>query len=199
VIGIDFALYKGIHAPNIIAIGYFIILPLLSITVVIASLNMVSASNEEEIKQQDKTVPSNDITYKKGELKKQGAPLIVNSASTLTDAQITDIVNKVDQLITTKQVFLDPDLTLDRLARKVGIPARKISLSVNHVYGRNISQVINEYRIERAKQLLINTDKSITQIYFDSGFQTKSNFNREFARLTEQTPSAFRRSHLQQK
>ena len=73
---------------------------------------------------------------------------------------------------------------------------RQISAAINQVYGRNISQVVNEYRIERAKTLLLTTDKAITQIYFDSGFQTKSNFHREFSRMTQQTPSAFRRANI---
>jgi AraC-like DNA-binding protein len=108
---------------------------------------------------------------------------------------VKDIVHKIDVLLTTKEVFLDPDLTLDRLARKACIPARQISAAINQVYGRNVSQVVNEYRIERAKTLLTSSDKNITQIYLDSGFQTKSNFNREFNRVTQQTPSAFRRSN----
>jgi len=179
-IGIDFAFYDGAHALNIITIGYFIILPFLSGTVVVLSLSMVPESSDEETKEE----------YKAELTEKAKAP----SSSVLTEKEINNIVSKIDSLITAKEVFLDPDLTLDRLARKAGIPARQISISINQVYGRNVSQVINEYRIERAKQLLISTDKPITQIYFDSGFQTKSNFNREFTRVTEQTPSAFRRS-----
>ncbi|WP_413700825.1 helix-turn-helix domain-containing protein [Psychromonas sp. KJ10-10] len=154
------------------------------------SLSMVPRSKHEEINDKEK----NHKRVEKGSKARSAEKLKSSSSSVLAEIEINQIVSKIDSLITTKEVFLDPDLTLDRLARKAGIPARQISISINQVYGRNVSQVINEYRIERAKQLLISTDNPITQIYFDSGFQTKSNFNREFARVTQQTPSAFRRS-----
>ena len=89
-------------------------------------------------------------------------------------------------------LFLDPDLTLAKIARKVGIPARQISAAINRTASQNVSQWVNHYRIEHAKKLLATTSAPITQIYLDSGFQTKSNFHREFSRLTKQTPSAYR-------
>uniref|UniRef100_UPI002897E263 helix-turn-helix domain-containing protein n=1 Tax=Rhizobium rhizoryzae TaxID=451876 RepID=UPI002897E263 len=65
---------------------------------------------------------------------------------------------------------------------------------VNRTLGQNISQVVNGYRIGEAQHLLSETDRSITAIMFDSGFYTKSNFNREFTRITGMTPSDYRRS-----
>jgi len=51
-----------------------------------------------------------------------------------------------------KSLYFDPDLTLDRLSRKLGIPAKQISIAVNLVHKKNISKLINQYRIEHAKQ-----------------------------------------------
>ena len=45
-----------------------------------------------------------------------------------------------------------------------------------------------------AKRLLASSDLPVTAILFDVGFQTKSNFNREFLRVTGMTPSDYRRS-----
>nr|WP_235690549.1 AraC family transcriptional regulator [Aeromonas hydrophila] len=83
-------------------------------------------------------------------------------------------------------------ITLARLSRKLGIPAKQISSAVNLVRQQSIPRVINEYRIAHARQALLNTDESITQILMNAGFQTKSNFNREFQRITGLTPSQFR-------
>ncbi|MEZ8387612.1 helix-turn-helix domain-containing protein, partial [Vibrio splendidus] len=44
------------------------------------------------------------------------------------------------------------------------------------------------------KTLLMQSDEAITDIFLSSGFQTKSNFNREFSRITGQTPSEYRSS-----
>ena len=180
-LAIDFAIFSGQHTLLILTIGHAILLPILAITVIMMSLSMAPSQNETYSEEQD--------TIHQEALKdKTSAPL--------TDDEVSDIVHKIDVLLSTKEVFLDPDLTLDRLARKACIPARQISSAINQTYGRNISQVVNEYRIERAKTLLLTTDKAITQIYLDSGFQTKSNFHREFSRVTQQTPSAFRRSNM---
>ncbi|UXI00979.1 helix-turn-helix domain-containing protein [Photobacterium sp. TY1-4] len=97
-------------------------------------------------------------------------------------------------LLHEQALYLDPNLTLTVLARKTGIPARQLSAAVNRQTGLNVSQLINQYRIEKARQLLKETDFSITEIYGMAGFNTKSNFNREFSRLTAMTPSAYRRS-----
>ncbi len=53
---------------------------------------------------------------------------------------------------------------------------------------------MNEYRIAEARRLLRETDLAVTQVMLEAGFQTKSNFNREFLRATGKTPSDFRRT-----
>ncbi len=105
-----------------------------------------------------------------------------------------DIVSAIDILMRERQLYRDPNLTLDRLARRACIPARQVSGALNRTWGRNISQVINEYRVEEAKRLLIETRQTIVVVMLEAGFQTKSNFNREFYRVTGTTPSDFRRS-----
>ncbi|MCC5900581.1 MAG: helix-turn-helix transcriptional regulator [Halomonas sp.] len=178
-LAIDFEVFAGAHALTILTIGHAVLLPVLTVAVILVSLSIAPVVNESASQEQQE---------KPTEKRKE------KSNQPLTDDEVRGIVEKVDRLLVSQQVFLDPDLTLDRLARKTCIPARQISTSINRVYGRNVSQFVNEYRIERAKMLLISTDSTVTQIYLDSGFQTKSNFNREFFRVTGQTPSAFRRS-----
>ena len=89
--------------------------------------------------------------------------------------------------------YLNPDLTLTLLARKLGMPARHISAAVNTATNSNFSQWINGFRIEKAQQLLTETSLTITEIMLESGFSTKSNFNREFQRITGMSPTMFRR------
>ncbi|MBJ7539386.1 helix-turn-helix domain-containing protein [Marinomonas transparens] len=182
-LAVDFSFYAGDHALVILTVGHAILLPVLAITVIMISLSIAPSVNDLPNQENNQDAQKAPVEEQKDKPHHQ-----------LTEDEVKDIVHKVDVLLTTKEAFLDPDLTLDRLARKACIPARQISAAINQVYGRNVSQVVNEYRIERAKTLLISSDKSITQIYLDSGFQTKSNFNREFNRVTQQTPSAFRRS-----
>ncbi len=104
------------------------------------------------------------------------------------------IASRVDALMLEQHLYRDPDLTLERLARRAGIPGRQISGALNRIYGRNISQVVNEYRVSDAQRRLVTTRDPVTAIMLESGFGTKSNFNREFLRVTGMTPSSYRRA-----
>jgi AraC-like DNA-binding protein len=104
----------------------------------------------------------------------------------------SQVIAELDVAMRTKALYRDPELSLDRLARKMMAPTRRISVAVNRVKGINVSQYVNEFRISDACRRLAETDESITQIMFEVGFLTKSNFNREFLRVTGKSPSARR-------
>ena len=94
-----------------------------------------------------------------------------------------------------RKPYLDPDLTLTRLSRKLSIPAKTLSLTINRATGGNVSRYINEARIKAAQQAL-REGETVTQAMLSCGFNTKSNFNREFRRVAGQSPSAWVSSHL---
>ncbi len=183
----DILLLNAQHTNLILSISYLVLIPAIVSAVMVVS---ISTPAEEKIKQAQ-ALPSMS----------QRSPEKVDTSSTLASSldedqaeEIAQIMAKFDALMREHQLFKDPDLSLNRLARKLGIPARKISSAVNQTHQQNISKVINAYRIEHAKTLLKQTDEVITEIFLRSGFQTKSNFNREFSRITGQTPSEFRSS-----
>ncbi|NEJ22249.1 helix-turn-helix domain-containing protein [Rhizobium leguminosarum] len=103
-----------------------------------------------------------------------------------------ETIATVDALMDARKLYRDANLNLDRLARKAGIPARQISAAINRAMDKNVSQYVNDYRIGEACRLLAATQKSVTEVMFEVGFQTKSNFNREFRRVTDMTPVAWR-------
>ncbi|GAB2179585.1 helix-turn-helix domain-containing protein [Dongia sp. agr-C8] len=103
-----------------------------------------------------------------------------------------EILASIQALMETKRSYRDPNLNLDRLARKVVIPARRISTAINRATGKNVSRFVNDFRIAAACKLLAETDQPVTGIMLEVGFQTKSNFNREFRRVTGMTPAAWR-------
>lgn len=94
------------------------------------------------------------------------------------------------------KLYLDSQLNLSKLARKVGVPARKVSQAINQQTGQNVSQYVNQLRIEQAAQLLVTTEIPVVDIMLEAGFQTKSNFNREFMRVKGMTPSLWRERKL---
>lgn len=105
-----------------------------------------------------------------------------------TDIPVTDIMSELDALVRHEKLFLDPDLTLARMARRLGYPLKQVSTAINAVTGENVSRYINKYRIEHACAEL-SAGQNVTTTMLASGFNTKSNFNREFLRITGKTPS----------
>jgi len=60
---------------------------------------------------------------------------------------------------------------------------------------KTFTQFINETRIGNAKRLLIETDKSIAEIAYESGYNSLSNFNKQFDSLVKFSPKAFRKNY----
>lgn len=182
---IDFTFRAGKEALYILTIGHLIMLPLLSLAVVMVGISTPVEEEEEEAAAEESLIqPSHDLT--------SISELTVKAEPLLSAERALEITQLLDQLMQEKKLYLDPELTLNKLSRKLVIPAKQISTAVNLVHQRNISKLINEYRIEHAKQALRSCSDTITQIMLSSGFQTKSNFNREFSRVTGTTPSDYR-------
>jgi AraC-like DNA-binding protein len=98
------------------------------------------------------------------------------------------IIANLDDYVRSQRPFVDPDLTLARLARKLVVPAKQLSAAINRIKGENVSRYINRQRIEDACRRLLE-GQSVTSAMLDSGFNTKSNFNREFLRVKGASPS----------
>lgn len=105
------------------------------------------------------------------------------------------VIETIQRTMLEKKVFSNPDLTLDRLAVEVGLQPRKLSLAIKQHYHLNFYEFINSFRIEEAKRLLDEPNlahKTITDVYFEVGFNSKSVFNSFFKRIEGVTPSQYR-------
>lgn len=108
-----------------------------------------------------------------------------------TEAEDGAIVARLDAFLARERPHLDPGLTLARLARRLHMPEKRLSAAINRATGGNLSRHINGWRIRHACSL-IEAGRSVTEAMLDSGFNTKSNFNREFHRVTGTSPSLWR-------
>ncbi|TRW97460.1 AraC family transcriptional regulator [Paracoccus sp. M683] len=98
------------------------------------------------------------------------------------------IIVRLDALLAQEPLYLDPDLSLSRLSRRIGVPAKQLSAAVNRQTGENVSRLVNGFRIRHACDML-KAGEPVISAMLGSGFNTKSNFNREFLRITGKTPS----------
>ncbi len=117
-----------------------------------------------------------------------------NERTALESEQAVRTVENFTQLLDETKLHHDPDLTLNKVARKLGVPARQVSDAVNRVTHLNVSTFINNRRIEDVCIQLQDSDLTITEIMYRTGFNTKSNFNQQFKRVMSVSPSQWRRS-----
>jgi len=90
------------------------------------------------------------------------------------------------------KLFLDQNLTINSLAKEIGINRTYLSQVINEFFNKNFSSFVNEFRIKEASKRLLD-DKNITieAVAFDVGFKSKSAFNNAFKQYTGVTPSFF--------
>lgn len=112
-----------------------------------------------------------------------------------SEADHAAVMTRIDALLHDEHLHLDADLTLNRLARRASVPARQVSAAINAMHEMNVSQYINGFRIRDACRLLERDGVTVTTVLLEAGFNTKSNFNREFQRVTGMTPSMWRARH----
>jgi len=83
-------------------------------------------------------------------------------------------------------------VTLSELAAALGYDYHYVSRRFHKVFGMSFPAFLNVYRLEAALELLTQTDKPITEIAFESGFQSVRAFNSSFRSHTGTSPSAYR-------
>ena len=106
-----------------------------------------------------------------------------------------ELALSVDDAIRGGQIYMDPDITLDKLAESLKILPRDLSSLINRHFGINFYEFINRYRIEEAKRMLSSEEykaTTITDIYLKVGFNSKSVFYTFFKKLEGMTPSQCR-------
>ncbi|UWU13376.1 helix-turn-helix domain-containing protein [Rhizobium sullae] len=165
-ISLDFDRTGGTHGGAIVALGNVITLLILGGAASIASGGQPAEEQSPETPPAPPTMPT----------EKDGA-----------------VAASLNALMQSREIYRDPELNLNRIARKMSLPARRVSIAVNRIHGVSVSQYVNEFRIRSACDQLIKTDEPVTRVMFDSGFISKSNFNREFLRVTGTSPTEFRR------
>jgi AraC-like DNA-binding protein len=109
---------------------------------------------------------------------------------------LADLADRLEQLLNAKKPYLDPDLSLSQLAAQLDASTRHVSQLINTRFGMNFPAYMNYCRLQRASQQLnaeIFARKPIKSIMYESGFKSKSVFNREFHRHFGVSPSEYRR------
>lgn len=117
------------------------------------------------------------------------------SNSTLDSTFTKECLIQLHQFMEKDKLYLDPELTLVKLAEKIGISSKQLSQIINQIEHTNYSQYIAKYRVEEAKKHLENPDYNnykISAIAYESGFNSISSFNATFKKITKITAIDYR-------
>ncbi|NHZ96354.1 helix-turn-helix domain-containing protein [Massilia sp. CCM 8734] len=99
-------------------------------------------------------------------------------------------VNAVLSYITDN--YRDP-ISAEAVADQLGMSLSKFSRFFRKTTGNSFTDFVTRLRVNKACQLLMNTDHYVTNVCYDVGFQNVANFNRRFLQIKGVTPKEFRR------
>lgn len=117
--------------------------------------------------------------------------------SSLTLEQAEAFKTNIESYMASHKPFLNAELKLSDLATAVNINTHHLSQVLNDQFKLSFFDFINQYRIEEAKQKLMNKNhETILQIAYEVGFNNKGSFNNYFKKITNQTPSSFIKNRL---
>lgn len=117
--------------------------------------------------------------------------------STLTVEMADTHFKSLKQAMSGDKLFMDNDITLPKLAKRLSISTHHLSQIINEKFHQNFFDFINKYRVEEAKLMLNDPAKflfNISTIGYDVGFNSISAFNSAFKKHTGMTPLQFRKS-----
>ncbi|AII53054.1 helix-turn-helix domain-containing protein [Hymenobacter sp. APR13] len=115
-------------------------------------------------------------------------PALSAPAAPVADAAV---VARIRQALEQERLYLNPTLTLAELSAHTGLAPRLISFTVNNGFGQSFNDLVNGYRVAEVKRRLATSDArrlTLLGIAFESGFNSKTTFNRIFKQFTGTAP-----------
>ncbi|MCY1723179.1 helix-turn-helix domain-containing protein [Prolixibacteraceae bacterium Z1-6] len=119
----------------------------------------------------------------------------------LEDNELEELKEQLTSLMTKEAPYLDSELNLVKLSEQMDLTPHQLSYTINTGFDQNFFQFVNQYRVEKAKELLLDKSHNYTilAIAFESGFNSKTSFNTTFKKMTGQTPTEFKKRQTLQR
>jgi AraC-like DNA-binding protein len=122
----------------------------------------------------------------------------VPTISVIETEKYDAIVLRLRDYMQQSKPFLDPSLSVETLAERINLPSSELSLTINRIIGQHFFDFVNFYRINLAAEMLIANEqqpKTVLEILYEVGFNSKSSFNTAFKKHLLMTPSQYRKLH----
>lgn len=86
----------------------------------------------------------------------------------------------------------DSTLSVEKLSHELGMSRVQLFRKISALTNKNVTDYIAEFKLQKAKTLLKETNKTIAEIAYETGFNNPSYFTTFFKQKTNQTPSEWR-------
>ncbi|GHU64455.1 hypothetical protein FACS1894123_09140 [Bacteroidia bacterium] len=110
------------------------------------------------------------------------------------------IYSRITTYFTSKQPYLQEDFSLTKMAHDLNINPAYLSKAINSKENMNFNSLVNFYRIEKVKELMLQEDSqkyTLKHIYLSSGFKNQSSFNKAFKMQEGITPSEYLKQYVE--
>lgn len=132
-----------------------------------------------------------------GKLAADSATVVLHAApvappADAPDPELARWATRLTDLMATDQPYLAPSLTLPELATRLGTNTSVLSRVINTGFNQNFNDYVNEHRVREAERRLRDPrfqHYTLLAVALESGFNSKSTFNRVFKKLRGSTPS----------
>ncbi|MEJ5103102.1 helix-turn-helix domain-containing protein [Chryseobacterium sp. MYb328] len=113
------------------------------------------------------------------------------------DEVIKAIYSKLIYKMEQEKLYMNPDLNLNHVAKLLDVHPNILSQVINSMENKNFYDYINRQRIEEFKRIAVlpeNQKYTILSLAFESGFNSKTSFNRSFKKYMDCSPREFLKS-----
>lgn len=111
----------------------------------------------------------------------------------IDDTEAQNLEMGLGQLLGEEKLYTNADLKLSDLATKMKVTPHKLSQLLNDNLNKNFAQIVNEYRITHAKELILSSPHlKLESIGYECGFNSKTTFYSSFKRIEGITPATFK-------
>jgi AraC-like DNA-binding protein len=104
------------------------------------------------------------------------------------------VLEQITRAMEQDRLYLNPTLTLVELAKALKLNPKTVSRNINAGFDKSFNDLVNEYRVAEVKRRLKSPDvdrMTILGIAYESGFNSKTTFNRIFKQVTGNAPTEF--------
>ena len=115
--------------------------------------------------------------------------------SGITQNKVEQLKQNLDTLLLKEKIYLNPDLTLAMLSKKLNIEKSILSKFLKENYNKGFNSIINSYRVEEFKNLLKEgklNNYDLVGLGKESGFKSKATLYRVFKEIVGKTPNEYK-------